>query len=126
MKTIRNGDALVVPVECTIYFRQLDTFVRVENRAHGPVIRVTTDRLSNESKERFVRYLATEGLIAECYRWWPGQGEVNWVRDNSWVQVRHHLQSLVQRAWIFLTWGRLLALGLFLAALVAALWLKLH
>ena len=126
MKTFRNGDAIVAPQECTIYFRRLDTFVRVENRASGPVIRATTDRFSNEAKERLVRYLATEGLIAERYRWRAAQNEVNWVMDNSWVEIRHHLQRLVDRVWIFLTWGRLLSLGLFLAALIAAYCFKPH
>jgi hypothetical protein len=126
MKTFRTGDALLVPQEFAIYFHELDTFVQVENQARGPVIRATTDRFSSEAKERVVRYLATEGLVAERYRWWPGQGEVSWVMDNSWVRFRHHRQRLVTRVWAFLSWGRLLSLGLFLAALMIASWLKGH
>jgi len=126
MNTFRSGDTWVAPREWEIYFRRLDTFVRVDTYGGSAVIRATTNRFTDEAKERFVRYLAMEGLIAERYRWWPGQGEVNWVIDGSWVRFRHHRQRLTARVWAFLTWGRLLALGLFLAALTTALWLKGH
>ncbi len=52
--------------------------------------------------------------------------QVKWVLDGSWVGFRHRWKRLAVRLWAFLTWGRLLSLGLFLAALLIALWLKPH
>ena len=130
MKTFRRIDIpFETPQQREFYDRRLDCLVRVQNLSSGVVIRTARADLPDRARESLVRYLAAEGLIPEVYRWYAdgshrsGQ-EVKWVVDASWVRSSHRAKCLADRVWAYLTWGRLLSLALFLAALVIALWLK--
>ena len=132
MKTLRKIRTTVdVPNEMELYDLRLDNLVRIENQSSGVMIRAARDGLCDAAKDAFVRYLATEGFIAERFR--PasenpslaGAG-IEWVTDGSWVRFNHRRIRMATRVWAYLTWGRWLSLALFLVALAAAIWLKRH
>ncbi len=105
--------------------------MRVEQQATGLLIRAARNNLSSVAKESLVRYLAVEGFIADSYRWHSEQAEhsalrVRWVTDTSWLRFAHHFERRASLVWAFLTWGRLLAIALFIGAFAVALWLKAH
>jgi hypothetical protein len=52
--------------------RRPDYVVVVENHAPRVRIRVTRGGLSEREKDFFVRHLAAEGFIPDCYRWFSG------------------------------------------------------
>ncbi|MGA2660043.1 MAG: hypothetical protein ABSH34_21280 [Verrucomicrobiota bacterium] len=52
-------------------------------------------------------------------------GEIE-LYDRCVVRPDRRRKRLAAQVWACLTWGRWLSLGLFLVALVAALWLKGH
>jgi hypothetical protein len=130
MKTLwKSRDPVDVPDHFELYDPRLDNLMRVENRSTCVVIRTARDNLSSTARDALVRYLAAEGLIAEGCRWnseTSGHSAlgVTWLTDSSWVDFNHQCRRLRSRVWAYLTWGRLLSLGLFLAATATALWLK--
>jgi hypothetical protein len=52
--------------------------------------------------------------------------DLNWVPEHPLLTFNQQLNRLAARVWAHLTWGRWTAIGLFVAAFVAALWLKRH
>ena len=52
--------------------------------------------------------------------------DLNWVPEHPLLTFNQQLNRLAARDWAHLTWGRWTAIGLFVAAFVAALWLKRH
>jgi hypothetical protein len=52
--------------------------------------------------------------------------DFNWVPEKPRVEFNEQLKGLAVRVWAHLTWGRWTAIGLFVAAFIAALWLKRH
>lgn len=120
---------LQVPIQIELYDRRRDNLVRIENHPGLVVIRTMRGDLPETAKASFLQYLAAEGFIAERYRWASVESNragagVQWVADASWVGLKHQCNRLASRVWAFLTWGRLTAIGLFVAALVTAIWLK--
>jgi len=122
-------DSVPTPVE--LYHSLLDNLVQVKNCAGGVVVRLTRDNLTARAKTCLIRHLAVEGFIPDRYQWYSedltGPSlEVKWVIDGSWVTFQHQLKRLTTRVLNRLTFGRLLALSLFLTALAAAEWRKYH
>lgn len=130
MNTFGKGKIVVPhPQPLDLYHRRLDTLVRIEHHSDGVVIRTARDNFSNAAKDAFIRYLATEGFIAERFQWCSDDSNhatpgIKWVTDHSWVRFRHQYRRQTTRVRAFLTWGRCLALALFLVAFALALWLK--
>ena len=54
----------------------------------------------------------------------PAGMGLNWAPENTRVTSNQQLKRLGARVWAHLTWGRWTAIGLFVAAFIAALWLK--
>ena len=120
-----------LPGKLELYHRVLDNLVQVKNCGGGVVVRLMRDNFSVPAKASFIRHLALEGFIPDRYQWYSGRDEfaaldVKWVIDGSWVRIGHQSNRLTTRVLNHLTSGRLLALGLFVAALTTAVWLKLH
>jgi hypothetical protein len=114
-----------------LYHRVLDNLVQVKNSGTSVVVRLMRDNFSVPAKISFIRHLALEGFIPDRYQWYSGSSdcaamEVKWVIDGSWVRIGHQLSRQATRLLKFLSCGRLLALGLFLAAFFAAEWWKRH
>jgi hypothetical protein len=120
-----------VPHEVELYDLRLDNLVRIENQCAGLTIRATRDQVSQGAQDSFIHYLASEGFIAETYRWASansGQGrpQIRWVTDGSWVRFRHRRIRMATRVWAYLTWGRLWLLALLPVAVAATIWFKHH
>ena len=56
----------------------------------------------------------------------PAGMDLHWAPESRRVTFNQQLKRLAARVWAHLTWGRWTAIGLFVAAFVAALWLKRH
>jgi hypothetical protein len=54
----------------------------------------------------------------------PAGMGLNWAPENTHVTFNQQLKGLAAQVWAHLTWGRWTAIGLFVAAFIAALWLK--
>ena len=54
----------------------------------------------------------------------PAGLDLNWVADQPRVTFNEQLKGIAGRVWAHLTWGRWTAIVLFIAAFIAALWLK--
>ena len=54
----------------------------------------------------------------------PAGTDLNWAPETSHARLKQQLNRLAARVWAHLTWGRWTAIGLFVAAFIAALWLK--
>jgi hypothetical protein len=52
--------------------------------------------------------------------------DLNWIPENPRLTFNQQLNRLAARGWAYLTWGRWTAIGLFVAAFIASLWLKRH
>ena len=63
------------------YFRDVDTRVVVEDVEDAVVIRASRDTFSEWRKQNFIRELAAEGFIADCFQW-SCRG-VRWLVDAS-------------------------------------------
>jgi len=130
MNTFRksNSEAFTSqPIE--LYDNRLDTLARIETDGTRVVIRTTRDNITAGAKAAFVHYLANEGFIPEHYRWYSchsaaAEPRIQWLTDSSWVSLGRQGMRFGAKLWSFLTWGRLLALGLFVIAFALALWLK--
>ena len=114
-----------------LYHRVLDNLVQVKNFGNSVVVRLMRDNFSAAAKTSFIRHLALEGFIPDRYQWYSGSPDcaaldVKWEIDGSWVRIGHQLSRQATRLLNFLSCGRLLALGLFLAAFFAAEWWKRH
>jgi len=79
----------VVPKKFEFYFPNLDNLILVENLEDGGVvIRATRDNFSGERRLYFIRELATEGFIPDCYQWWNDSvSGITWVIDISWLKI---------------------------------------
>lgn len=80
------------PNQCFEFsFPKLDTIVLVENLNDRVVVRVTRDSFSEERKVRFIRELAAEAFIPDCYQWYSGGGalaaNLEWIVENPSVAV---------------------------------------
>ena len=130
MKTNPSATPTVdAPDQIELYDRVMDNLVHVKNCGAGVVVRLMRDNFSAPAKAYFIRHLALEGFIPDRYQWYAGTSEfaaleVKWVVDGSWMRLGHRLNRLYVRALNYLTSGRLLALGLFVAAFTAANFLK--
>lgn len=112
-----------------LYHRVLDNLVQVKNCGSSVVVRLMRDNFSDAAKTSFIRHLALEGFIPDRYQWYSGSPDcaaldVKWVIDGSWVRIGRQISRQVTRLLNFLSFGRLHALELFLAALFAAEWWK--
>ena len=63
------------------YFRDVDTHVVVEDVEDVVVIHASRDTFSERRKQIFIRELAAEGFIADCFQW-SCRG-VRWLVDAS-------------------------------------------
>jgi hypothetical protein len=73
-------------------FPQLDTLLLVENSAESVVIRATRDTFSEPRKLAFIRELASEGFIADEYRWLSADrlhacAGIRWLVDYRWLAL---------------------------------------
>ena len=62
-------------------FPDVDTRILVEDLENAVVIRASRDSFSEQRKQRFIRELAAEGFIADCFQW-SCRG-VRWLVDAS-------------------------------------------
>jgi hypothetical protein len=131
-RTVPNSRTAVdIHSELELYDRRHDNFLRIEHHDNCVVIRSERARFSNAAKDALIRYLANEGFIGSGYCWRLRQANssapgVIWLTDNSWVRLKHLQNRLQTRARDFLTWGRLLSVGLFVVMLAISIWLKSH
>jgi hypothetical protein len=132
MKTLsKKTTPAEVSGKIELYHRLLDNLVQVKNCGNGVVVRLMRDNFSTPVKTSLIRHLALEGFIPDRYQWYSGTSDcaglnVKWLIDGSWVRIGHQLGRQVTRLLNFFSRGRLLALGLFLAALITAEWWKRH
>ena len=73
-------------------FPERDTLVRVEETEGSVIIRATRDSFSATRKASFIRELAAEGFIGDCYRWFSVAEPdafmgVQWLVDISWLTL---------------------------------------
>jgi len=54
----------------------------------------------------------------------PAGLDLDWVPERPRLTFNEQLKEIAARVWAHLTWGRWTAIGLFVAAFIAALWLK--
>lgn len=79
-----------------------ENLIRVENHADGVVIRAAHDNFSERRKRSFIRYLAAEGHIPDCYQSEEyGGGALTWVVDSFWLAqspaLKRQTGQLMQR-----------------------------
>ena len=95
------------------YLRDIDTRVLVEESEEGVVIRASRDTFSERRKLSFIRELAAEGFIADCFER-SCQG-VRWLVDTSAAMPHEDVTARTDRfmvcLWIcaLLLWAALLA-----------------
>ena len=93
------------------YFRDVDTRVVVEDLDDGVVIRASRDTFSERRKQNFIRELAAEGFIADCFQW-SCRG-VRWLVDASCARPTEAIRACADRFMIRLfVCSVLLLLGL--------------
>ncbi|HUJ09808.1 MAG TPA: hypothetical protein VL171_07255 [Verrucomicrobiae bacterium] len=91
------------------HFRDVDTHVLVENLEDGVVIHASHNTFSEGRKLSFIRELAAEGFIADCFQW--SCRDVRWLvdasiartgRDGSTRTNRFMIQLLIGSALLWL------------------------
>ena len=103
------------PKRFNLYIPDLDNHVLVENDGDEVVIHASRDNFSGQRKASFVRHLATEGYIPDCYEWFcepRAEGFLNlrWVVDCSWSESDPRIERRARRR----EWGVILfTLGVF-------------
>jgi hypothetical protein len=60
-------------------FPDVDTRILVEDLEDGVVIHATRDTFSERRKQSFIRELAVEGFIADCFQW--SCAGIRWLVD---------------------------------------------
>lgn len=94
------------------YFRDVDTYVQVENPdAETVVVRATRNTFSERRKVAFIRELAAEGFIPDGCQWYPlpaGMPRVRWVVDISWLRLSEAAKSRTRRLMFSLLGGGVL------------------
>ena len=104
-------------------FPHLDAIVLVEDFGDTVSIRASRDVFTEQRKTAFIHELASEGFIAESFRWSnPGDAEsysgIRWRVDASWLELpvgliaRAHGLMIRLQVGGFLAWATLLALFL--------------
>jgi hypothetical protein len=96
-------------------FTDVDTRILVEDLEDGVVIRASRDSFSKRRKQNFIRELATEGFIADCFQW-SGAG-VRWLVDASLARQRQDIRARADRFMLRLGAGAML---LWVALMVVA------
>ncbi len=97
---------LTKPVCYEFCFPEKDTLVRVEVANEGVTVRATRDTFTEQRKASFVRELASEGFIADSYRWFSAVGPesylgIRWVIDYTWLVIP---DSVIATARHFMLW----------------------
>jgi hypothetical protein len=82
-------------------FPKLDTLVQVEEQDDTVVIRASRDSFSERHKLSFIRELAAEGFIADCFQW-SCRG-VRWLVDASLAIPRQDVAARTNR-FMFRLW----------------------
>jgi hypothetical protein len=81
----------VLPQQYEFYFSDLDNLILVESSEECVLIRSTRDNVPERRKLAFVRRLAAEGFIPDCYQWCTDLQDrrcpVDWVIDTSWLSL---------------------------------------
>ena len=96
-------------------FPKLDTLVQVEEQDDIVVIRASRDSFSERRKLSFIRELAAEGFIADCFQW--SRRGVRWLVDASLAKPRQdiaeHTNHFMFRLWwcAVLLWVALMAVA---------------
>jgi hypothetical protein len=101
-------------------YPQLDALVEVQERDDEVVIRATRDVFTEAQKVAFVRHLASEGFIADRFRWCPAisspaNASVRWSVDYSWLEISPAVRATARRfvarlfvgmtaLWLLLMW----------------------
>jgi hypothetical protein len=100
-------------------FPDVDTRILVEDLEDGVVIRASRDSFSERRKLSFIRELAAEGFIADCFLW-SCRG-VRWLVDASCAKATEDVAARTNRFMIrLLLCSVLLWLGLIGAAILCA------
>ena len=91
-----------LPHQSKHYISDLDNHILVENHGGGVVIHASRDNFSEQRKASFVRHLATEGYIPDCYEWFcePRAEEffsARWVVDCSWSESDPQIERRARR-----------------------------
>ncbi|HUI08626.1 MAG TPA: hypothetical protein VL486_16620 [Verrucomicrobiae bacterium] len=97
-------------------FPDVDTRILVEDSEDGVVIHASRDTFSQRRKICFIRELAAEGFIADCFQW-SGRG-VHWLVDDSLARRRPDVASRTNRFMIRLFLG---VVSLYLALMAGAI-----
>jgi hypothetical protein len=94
------------------YFRDIDTYLQVENPdAETVVVRATRNTFSERRKVYFIRQLAAEGFIPDGCQWYPlpaGMPKVRWVIDVSWLRLSEAAKTRTRRVIYSLVGGGVL------------------
>jgi len=76
-------------------FPDVDTRILVEDLEDEVVIRASRDTFSERRKQNFIRELAAEGFIADCFQW-SCQG-VRWLVDASCAKSTETIAARTNR-----------------------------
>jgi hypothetical protein len=76
-------------------FPDVDTRILVEDLEDGVVIRASRDSFSERRKQNFIRELAAEGFIADCFQW-SCRG-VRWLVDVSCARPTEAIATRTNR-----------------------------
>ncbi len=94
------------------YFRDVDTYLQVENTdPEAVVVRATRNTFSERRKISFIRQLAAEGFIPDGCQWYPlpaGMPRIRWVIDVSWLRMSESAKSRSRRLVVSLVGGGVL------------------
>jgi len=105
-------------------FPTTDTLLLVQRLPHGVLIRATRDTFSECRKVSFIRELAAEGFIDDCYRLFSGFDQsilpIRWCIDYSWLKPGRIAQARTNYFMIKL----LMFAGLLWLSLMTALLLR--
>jgi hypothetical protein len=96
-------------------FPDVDTRILVEDLEDGVVIHASRDTFSERRKQNFIRELAAEGFIADCFQW-SCRG-VRWLVDASLGRPRLDGRARADRFMLRLGAGAML---LWVALMVVA------
>jgi|ERR1700722_14649961 len=90
------------PRNFKLYIPDLDNHILVESHGGEIVVHASRDNFSEQRKALFVRHLATEGFIPDCYEWFSELGVeagfgLRWVVDCSWSESDPQIERRARR-----------------------------
>ena len=89
------------PRQFEFFHQHPENFLLVQSAGEEVTIRAAFDNFSERRKRMFIRELAAEGFIPDCYERISGMDEtfggVRWVIDSSWVAVNRSVTRTADR-----------------------------